>query len=376
MSQFDSIIRGALSRILGATLTDEQWAQASLPVAMGGLGLRTASDHAPTAHVVSLLAAQHLLDGLLGEDEEEPRLPQPLLDLISAKTGEEASVESLTGVSQKMASLKVDLLNQSLLLQQITEEGEAREIARMASLGLPHAGSFLSVVPSPSLGLHLRAAEFIPVLKYRLGIPVYSADGPCPACNSPSDRMGDHSLGCAKTGDRIARHNMLRDVLFEAAASADLGPCKEERHLLPGTVARPGDVTIRRWSNGKDGAIDVTVTSPLSPSNVAGAAAEAGATLSKACQRKVRDTAEACRREGFVFLPFAMETLGGLHSGAILQVKQLAAALARCKGSEEGEVTSQLFGRLSLTLMRGNAMMLSTRHQDTDFPLPEVDGVE
>ena len=107
-----------------------------------------------------------------------------------------------------------------------------------------------------------------------------------------------------------------------------------------------------------------------------GVAAEAGASLAKACQRKVRDTAEACRREGFVFLPFAMEILGGLHTGAITQVKQPAAALAWCKGSEEGEVTSQLFGRLSLTIMRGNALMLSTRCQDADFPMPEVDGVE
>lgn len=85
--------------------------------------------------------------------------------------------------------------------------------------------------------------------------------------------MGDHALGCAKTGDRIARHNILRDVIFEAAASADLGPAKEEKHLLPGSNARPGDVLIRRWANGKDGAIDVTVTSPLASSNVAGAAA-------------------------------------------------------------------------------------------------------
>ena len=38
---------------------------------MGGLGLRSAVDHAPTAHAVSLLPAQPLLDGLLGEDEEE-----------------------------------------------------------------------------------------------------------------------------------------------------------------------------------------------------------------------------------------------------------------------------------------------------------------
>ena len=188
--------------------------------------------------------------------------------------------------------------------------------------------------------------------------------------------MGDHSLGCRTTGDRIARHNMLRDVLFEAAASADLGPSKEERHLLPGTSARPGDITIRRWMNGKDGAIDVTMASPLCPSHVTEAAAQAGAALEKACKRKVRETAEACLREGVVFLPFALETLGGLHKGAIIQVKLIATALARSKGLYEGEATGQLFGRISLTLMKANALMLSTRCQDADFPLPSIDGIE
>ena len=74
---------------------------------MGGLGLRSAADHAQVAHAVSFLAAQPLLDGLLGEDSEDPRLPQPLLEKITAKMGEVASVESLSGVSQKEASLKV-----------------------------------------------------------------------------------------------------------------------------------------------------------------------------------------------------------------------------------------------------------------------------
>ena len=65
-----------------------------------------------------------------------------------------------------------------------------------------------------------------------------------------------------------------------------------------------------------------------------------------------------------------------IHSGAVAQVKLLASALARSKGSDEGEATSQLFGRLSLNLMQGNALMLSSRHQDEDIPLPEVDGVD
>ena len=164
-------------------------------------------------------------------------------------------------------------------------------------------------------------------------------------------------------------------VLFEAASNADLGPKKEERHLLPGTIARPGDVTIRRWSNGRDAAIDVTVTSPLAASNVESAAAEAGASLDKAVQRKLRDTEEACRQEGLVFIPFAVETLGGLHASAVAQVKQIAAALARSKGLEESEATSQLFGKVSLTLMRCNAMMLSGPQQDSDFVSPDIDGI-
>ena len=86
--------------------------------------------------------------------------------------------------------------------------------------------------------------------------------------------------------------------------------------------------------------IDVTVTSPLAASNLSDAAAKPGAALEKACVRKRRETAEACRAEGLVFIPFAMETLGGFDTIAITQVKQLASALARSKGSDEREAAS------------------------------------
>ena len=92
-------------------------------------------------------------------------------------------------------------------------------------------------------------------------------------------RTGDLALGCRKYQERIARHDQLRDVLYEAAASAALAPIKEAAHLLPGAAARPGDILIRRWADGKDGALDVTVTGPLAQSNVEAAAAESGAAL-------------------------------------------------------------------------------------------------
>ena len=126
-------------------------------------------------------------------------------------------------------------------------------------------------------------------LKYRLGIPLYGSECECPACHLPSDQMGDHALSCAQYGDRIARHNLLRDILFETAASAALAPAREVRHLLPGREARPADILLPRWSNGKDAALDVTVTSSLASSHVAGAAASAGAALRKPTQGKCRE---------------------------------------------------------------------------------------
>ena len=114
LETFDSITRGALCRILGSAVSDLQWLQARLPVAMGGLGLRAADDHAPVAYASSVLASKRLVDGLLGKADEEviANIPQPVLDRIAMKQGDETSAESLFGVSQKASSLKVDLFNQ------------------------------------------------------------------------------------------------------------------------------------------------------------------------------------------------------------------------------------------------------------------------
>ena len=56
LDEFDGITRGALSKILGTPVSDIQWEQAKLPAAMGGLGLRSASDHGPLAFATSLLS--------------------------------------------------------------------------------------------------------------------------------------------------------------------------------------------------------------------------------------------------------------------------------------------------------------------------------
>ena len=64
-SDFDDLIRDSLNQILGSGITNLQWAQAQLPVSMGGLGFRSAVEHSAGAYVSSVVASEDLRDGLL-----------------------------------------------------------------------------------------------------------------------------------------------------------------------------------------------------------------------------------------------------------------------------------------------------------------------
>ena len=103
-----------------------------------------------------------MLKSLLHHDEDAMPSPLPasILHLLSASTGAEEplSTEALQNFTQKMLSAKIDLHNLHLLREGLKAQGSVREVARLASVSLKdaHAGDFLSVVPSPGLGLLLR----------------------------------------------------------------------------------------------------------------------------------------------------------------------------------------------------------------------------
>ena len=79
---------------------------------------------------------------------------------------------------------------------------------------------------SKTLGLHLRKTEFITAIRYRLGLPIFRTQGECPmpVCHANNDVMGDHAISCAIGGERISKHNHVRDAIFKAAVEAGLGP--------------------------------------------------------------------------------------------------------------------------------------------------------
>jgi hypothetical protein len=294
-----------------------------------------------------------------------PSLLPALLAQLAEKTGEAATVEELDGMTQKALSIKIDAHKQRQLTEHLEREGDVRDLARMASLRLPHAGDWLNALPSPALGLHLRPQEFVAAARLRLGAPVFAAAGPCPACLVHSDAEGDHALCCAYQGERIARHNHLRDALYRTAVGAALGPTREGRFLLPGNDRRPADLFLPNWTGGRDSALDVTVTHPLRPTVVERAAAEPGYAAEAAFKRKMADSAEDCLREGIVFLPLAVESLGGWHPVAIQQGDKLASALARHTGEEERVANRHFWQRMSVLLQKGNTALILNRMPTT-----------
>ena len=270
---------------------------------MGGLGLRAAEDHAQAAYAASNLSCQTLVQQLLHnplQDNEQEieavALRAELLDGIKARldTEVEVTTDYLYGQTQRQISATIDLSNQESLSNQVQASGDEREVARLKCLSLPHSGDWLNCSPIASLGLRIPATEFILMTKYRLGMQVFASEGPCPACSRHSDQFGDHALNCGYSGERISRHNMLRDAIFEVAAAAALNPVKEGRFLLPGADRRPADVFLRGWQGGQDAALDVTVTNPLKDDTRAGAAASPGHAAGQAYERKMRTSADAC----------------------------------------------------------------------------------
>ena len=210
-------------------------------------------------------------------------------------------------------------------------------------------------------------------LAYRLGLNVFVAAGPCSVCKAAdSDLAGDHAIACGGQGERIMRHNNMRDVLFQTAVQAGLCPAREERALIPGKNCRPADVFLPNWKNGKDVCLDITVVSSLQQGLVAKAAETPGAALNHALQRKNSQSLEDCVREGLEFLAVPVEALGGFHSQSVEVVQRLGRQLARQTAGDETIVINHLFQRLSLSLMKSNSALITSRQPS--FTSAIIDG--
>ena len=189
-------------------------------------------------------------------------------------------------------------------------------------------------------------------MDYWLGLRMSSGASRCPLCvgERAADTLGDHQVGCWGNGDRIYRHDSLRDTLFTAAQSAALAPRKEVPSLIPGSSSRPADIFLPNWCGGRPAALDVTVISTLQSLTLAGAAASQGHALRVAEERKMAAHGAACQSVGVVFIPLVMETLEGWSDEVAHNISRIGRLLGQRSGAPPAATTRHLFQRLSIAL--------------------------
>ena len=131
-----------------------------------------------------------------------------------------------------------------------------------------------------------------------------------------------------------------------------------------GSSLRPGDVLV----HGLDAeplAVDVGVVHTLQ-SSINLADVQPGQLARKMEQRKVLERQALCRRNGWTFSPFAMETIGVWGGKARHVLQKLATAWANLNSCTKHEAASLCRSRLELALVRGLARQL-----ERGFPLPQ-----
>ena len=195
-------------------------------------------------------------------------------------------------------------------------------------------------------------------------------DTHCPICLRAVDQFGDHQVGCGGNGDRIHRHDFVRDALFSAAQIAALAPPKKVP-LIPGTRSRQSDIFLPIWQTGQ-ATFDVTMISTLQQFTVGGAAIKQGyICVGGWGERKRVAHATACRAVGVNFISLVMECLGGWSEEAAATIYKIGRLLEQRLGLPTSETTRYLFKSCAISLCKGNANLWI---RCLPFHSPFVDG--
>ena len=114
----------------------------------------------------------------------------------------------------------------------------------------------------------------------------------------------------------------------------------------------PADALVPNWVLGKPAVFDLSVTSTLNAQIIQ----EACVTAALAAQiRKHRVNDERCRDLGWACIPLVVETYGSWGTEAIQALSRLATSLSTRQGRPKSLVSNEIFGRLSLALVRANS---------------------
>ena len=170
---------------------DSAWEQATLPVGLGGLGIRSAVDVAPSAYLSSAHSSAQLVEAIL--PESHLTIPTPFVDEAKASwaSGHESKAPEDAAACNQRAwdSIHTKSTSQRLLDNAADEE----ERARLLAVTTRESGAWLRALPVTALGLRMDDSTVRVAVGLRLGTRVCGVHT-CRHCDAEVSDLGRHSL--------------------------------------------------------------------------------------------------------------------------------------------------------------------------------------
>jgi hypothetical protein len=366
----DEIILSAFEDIVGCALSQSQRAQATMPFAAGGCGLKSPSVVRPAARISALLAYMGAGCHAVAVPTYAHTLPaswiSPLLDDLEEALGpnfdplprwkgrhELLPTAEPQKWAQKWWTEAIGKATSIKLLDSVGPRDQARLLEQSAGVG----SCWMTVNPNPALHTIIASEEYSLALKWWLGVPIFpqdEAERTCPGCGKASDVFGDHLLCCARN-NYTKRHQAVQDSLFELCTSSGQG-CAREVALpdCPDGELRPADLLLSAFQAGAPTAVDLTVAHGWQASEQQAVTRERWRTfLRRKEQAKHAKYDAPCKRAGWGFLAVALGTWGGLGPEGARLVHRLAKRAASWQeGDLRGAKQHELLQNIGLALMR------------------------
>jgi len=229
---------------------------------------------------------------------------------------------------------------------------EPSQMASCFASGAPHSGDWLLALPIANCGLKLEDEAVRVAVSMRLGLDL-CVPHKC-QCGSDIDAKGRHAMVCKKASGKIARHQVLNDVMWWALNAAGIPATKEPSGLNRQDGKRPDGLTLILWQDGKPLIWDITVASTLAASYADIAATGVGLVADQAADKRADKYADFTA--SYIFEPIAVENLGPLNASALEFISNLGQRISNLSGDDRE--TQFLFQRISVTIQRFNLVLL------------------
>ena len=362
-SRFDVAVLCSFEKLIGAGLSKLSLQQARLSTKFGGIGLRASKTHSAAAYIASFFMSKPLIESFLSKQVSNSHINSAISmfnSLVGLDHCLDGSDSSSCPSNQHDLSHHIDSESFRTLLADSTNLNKARLLA----CSMPHATAWVRALPAHQN--KFSCLEWSICMKRWLGIPIFNQDHLCSACQlHVMDIFGHHASVCPVSGDRIRRHNILRDILYDFCSLAAWGPTKEVPHIFPSSSERPADIFVPNFSLGKDLVLDVAVTCPLQHKHLLETAQTAGFACNEyAEQIKIKNYQERVEREGFIYLPAVFESFGGFSRDLPDFLFKLTKGLSLRLNELKSITSKYLYENLSCALMKSTARSISSRFPD------------